>query len=61
MLEGPGFRVLSVIGGSGTLSTDHQSIELGLGTSVVIPAGTGPVRLAGDLIAITTDPGAELA
>ncbi len=61
-LEAPGFRVLTVIGGSGTLSTDHQSIELGLGTSVVIPAGTGSVHLAGDhLIAITTDPGPALA
>ncbi len=60
-LETPGYRVLTVIGGSGTLSTDHQSIELGLGTSVVIPTDPGPVRLAGDhLIAITTDPGPEL-
>jgi mannose-6-phosphate isomerase len=61
-LEAPGYRVLTIIGGSGTLSTDHQSVELGLGTSVVIPAGVGPVRLAGDhLIAITTDPGPALA
>ncbi len=59
--ETQGYRVLTVIGGSGTLATDHQSIELGLGTSVVIPASTGPVRLAGDhLIAITTDPGPAL-
>ncbi len=59
-LESPGFRVLTVIGGSGRLSTQSRSVELGLGTSVVIPAGSGPVRLAGDLIAITTDPGPAL-
>ena len=60
-MQAPDYRVLTIIGGSGTLSTDHQSVELGLGTSVVIPAGTGPVRLAGDhLIAITTDPGPAL-
>lgn len=53
----PGYRVMSVIGGWGTLTTDSESIELGLGTSVVIPAGTGAARLAGDLIVITTDPG----
>ncbi|HSO05223.1 MAG TPA: class I mannose-6-phosphate isomerase, partial [Candidatus Limnocylindrales bacterium] len=60
-IETPGFRVLTVIGGWGRLSTDHESIEVGLGSSVVIPAGTGPVRLAGDMIAITTDPGPDLA
>jgi mannose-6-phosphate isomerase len=59
-LESTGFRVLTVIGGSGRLSTQSQTVELGLGTSVVIPADSGPVRLAGDLIAITTDPGPEL-
>jgi len=57
----PGYRVLTVIGGSGTLATERGSVELGMGTSVVIPAGAGEARLAGDLIAITTDPGPELS
>jgi mannose-6-phosphate isomerase len=59
--EVPGFRVLTVIGGSGTVRTAEQSIEVGLGTSLVIPAGTGRVEVAGDLILVTTDPGPELA
>lgn len=60
VLGSPGYRVLTVIGGWGTLSSDTQSIELGLGTSVVIPAGVGDVRLAGDLIVVTTDPGPDV-
>lgn len=56
----PSYRVLTVIGGWGTISTPTESIEVGLGSSLVIPAGTGPVRMAGDMIAIATDPGPHL-
>ena len=55
-MHAPGFRVLSVIGGWGMLSTELGSVELGMGTSVVIPAGAGEARIEGDLIAVTTDP-----
>ncbi len=51
------YRVLTVIGGWGTLSTDSQSVEIGLGASVVIPRGVREVRLAGEIVAVTTDPG----
>ncbi len=57
VMEAPTYRVLTVIGGWGRVSTAHDSVEVGMGTSVVIPAGAGPVRLEGDLIAVTTDPG----
>lgn len=60
IMEAPSYRVLTVIGGWGRLSTQAESVELGMGMSVVIPAGAGPVVLEGDLIAITTDPGPGL-
>jgi len=56
----PGYRILTVIGGWGTVSSADQRVEVGLGTSLVIPAGIGAVRLAGDMIAVTTDPGPAL-
>jgi mannose-6-phosphate isomerase len=59
-MEAPGYRVLTMIGGWGTLRTADEAVEVGLGTSVVIPAGTGPVEVSGDLILVTTDPGPEL-
>jgi mannose-6-phosphate isomerase class I len=55
------FCVLTFIGGGGTVSSQGHSVEVGLGTSIVVPAGTGPVRVAGDLIVIATTPGPELA
>lgn len=55
------YCALTVLGGWGSLSTDSQRVELGLGTSVIIPRGAGEVRLAGDVVAVTTDPGPELA
>ncbi len=54
------YRVLTVLGGWGTLSTDAQSVDIGLGASVVIPRGTSGVRLSGDIAAVTTDPGHDL-
>ncbi len=59
-MEAPGYRVLTIVGGHATLTTDEQSLELGLGSSVVIPAGCGAVEVAGDVILITTDPGPAL-
>jgi mannose-6-phosphate isomerase len=59
-MQAPGFRVLTMIGGSGTVRTAHQEVELGLGTSLVIPSGAGSVEVAGDLVMVTTDPGRAL-
>ena len=59
-MQAPGFRVLTMIGGSGTVRTANQQVEVGLGTSLVIPAGTGPVEVSGDLVMVTTDPGSAL-
>lgn len=53
----PSYRVLTFIGGGGTIRTAGQLLEVGLGTSVVVPCGTGPLEIAGDLIVIATDPG----
>ena len=53
----PSYRVLTFIGGGGTIHTAGQLLEVGLGTSVVVPCGTGPLEIAGDLIVIATDPG----
>lgn len=60
VISTPSFRVLTVISGWGRVSTHDSSVEVGLGSSLVIPVGAGPVRVEGDLIAITTDPGPEL-
>jgi mannose-6-phosphate isomerase len=59
-MEAPHYRVLTMIGGWGRISTAEQSLEIGLGASLVIPAGTGPVELSGDLVLVTTDPGPDL-
>lgn len=61
VLDAAGYVVLSLIGGSGRARTSEGSVELGLGTSVIVPAGTGPVEVSGDLILVATHPGAELA
>jgi mannose-6-phosphate isomerase len=55
------FCVLTFIGGGGTVTALGHSVDVGLGTSIVVPAGTGPVQVAGDLIVIATTPGPELA
>jgi mannose-6-phosphate isomerase class I len=61
-MSAPSYRILTVIGGWGKASVEgSSSIEVGMGTSLVIPAGSGSVRLEGDLIAVTTDPGPALA
>ncbi|MGB7983500.1 MAG: type I phosphomannose isomerase catalytic subunit [Candidatus Nanopelagicales bacterium] len=59
-LDAPDYRVLTVVGGHATLRTGEQAIEVGLGASVVIPAGTGPVHVDGDVIVVVTDPGPEV-
>ncbi|HEX6888874.1 MAG TPA: type I phosphomannose isomerase catalytic subunit [Candidatus Nanopelagicales bacterium] len=59
-MEAPGYRVLTIVGGHAELTTAEQSVELGLGSSVVIPVGTGPVHVAGDVIMVSTDPGDAL-
>ncbi len=56
----PTYRVLTVVGGHASLHTTGQSVEVGLGTSVVIPVGTGPVHVDGDVIMVVTDPGPEV-
>ena len=60
-MESAGYRVLTFIGGGGRLRAATQELEIGLGTSVVIPVGTGPVDIAGDLIVVATEPGPDLA
>ena len=55
------YCILTFIGGGGAVTAAGRSIEVGLGTSIVVPAGTGPVHVAGDLIVIATTPGPELA
>ncbi len=60
VMEAASYRLLTVIGGWGRVSTWEGSVEVGLGTSLVIPAGAGQVRLEGDVIAVTTDPGPAL-
>jgi mannose-6-phosphate isomerase len=56
----PGYQVLTVIGGGGRAETRASRVELGLGTSLVVPTGAGPVRISGDLIVIATAPGPEV-
>lgn len=60
-MTAPRYRVLTFIGGSGTLRTATEELEIGLGTSVVVPAGTGPVEITGHFVAVSTDPGPDLA
>lgn len=45
----PGFAVLVVIDGSGSLAWDAAEMELRRGTTVVVPFGAGPTTVAGDL------------
>jgi mannose-6-phosphate isomerase len=59
-MPGAGYRVVTCIGGGGTLRAGDEAVELGLGTSVVVPAGTGDVDVDGDLILIVTHPGPAL-
>jgi mannose-6-phosphate isomerase len=59
-IEVDDYRVLTVIGGSGTVRSGADSVEVGLGTSLVVPRGTGPVEVSGDLILVTSTPGPEL-
>ncbi len=59
-LEAPNYRVLTVVGGHATLRTTGQSIEVGLGASVVIPVSAGPVEVDGDVVVVVTDPGPEV-
>lgn len=60
VLESPSYRLVTVIGGGGTMTTAHGSVHVGLGTSLVIPAGTGPVQVEGTVILVVTDPGSGL-
>ncbi len=60
VMEAPSFRVLTVIGGWGTLTTGSGSVEVGMGSSVVVPVGAGPITVAGDMIMVGTDPGPQL-
>ncbi|MCU0301306.1 MAG: class I mannose-6-phosphate isomerase [Candidatus Nanopelagicales bacterium] len=59
-MVGGSYRVVTCIGGSGTLRSVDQTVELGLGTSVVVPAGTGEVEVAGDVVLVVTLPGPAL-
>ncbi|MFB9727346.1 class I mannose-6-phosphate isomerase [Haloechinothrix salitolerans] len=44
----PGFAVIVVLGGSGTLHTDNGApLPLARGTTVVVPHAAGPARLSG--------------
>lgn len=60
-LHSPGYRIITVIGGGGTLRTAGGEVQVGLGTSVVVPAGTGPVEVEGTLMTVVTDPGPDVA
>jgi mannose-6-phosphate isomerase len=60
-LDAADYAVLTVIGGSGRARTPEQEVGLGLGTSLIVPAGTGRVEVSGDLIVVATHPGPELA
>jgi len=55
------YRVLTVVGGGGTVRAGEDGVEVGLGTSLVVPRGTGPVQVSGDLILVASTPGPELA
>ncbi len=61
VLDPADYLVMTVIGGSGRAQAPGNSVDLGLGTSLVVPAGTGQVEVSGDLILIATHPGPELA
>ena len=57
ILESEGYQIVTVIGGGGELVSAGGEVHVGLGTSLVIPAGVGPVTATGTLHAIVTEPG----
>lgn len=59
-LESDDYQIVTVIGGGGELVSAGGQVHVGLGTSLVIPAGTGPVTATGTLHAIVTEPGPEV-
>ncbi len=56
-IQSPQFWTLTIVSGGGWVSTADEEHEVGLGTSLVIPAGAGPVTVRGDLISVATHPG----
>jgi mannose-6-phosphate isomerase len=54
------FRALTVVGGSGTMRCGDDRVDFGLGTSVVVPRGAGPLEVSGDLVLVASTPGPEL-
>jgi mannose-6-phosphate isomerase len=56
-LASPGYRIVTVVGGGATLTSAGGSVAVGLGTSLVIPAGVGPVQVTGTVMMVVTDPG----
>jgi mannose-6-phosphate isomerase len=60
-LEASSYRLITVIGGGATLTTAGGVTQVGLGTSLVVPAGTGPVHVFGTVMMVVTDPGHALA
>ncbi len=59
-VTGPDYRVLTVTEGEGRLLAGSEAVALSRGVSAVLPRGV-PVRVAGDLTLVTTDPGAALS
>ena len=53
-------RLVTVLGGGATLTTAAGAVNVGLGTSLVIPAGAGPVHVEGTVVLVVTDPGTAL-
>lgn len=56
-LVSEGYRVMTVVGGSGTVSVAGADHEVRRGTSIVIPSGIGAVAVSGELSFMLTDPG----
>lgn len=54
------FRVVTVIEGSGVIEYDEGTLPVSRGASLVIPTAGSPVRAAGAMAIITTDPGPGL-
>jgi mannose-6-phosphate isomerase len=52
----PGFAIIVVIDGAGTLSWSGGSLELTRGSTVLVPHGAGPTSLIGELTAIAAFP-----
>jgi mannose-6-phosphate isomerase len=56
----PGFRVLVVLEGEGTLEAeDGGPLELGRGQTVLVPHGAGACRVSGDVVLIACRPPAN--